>query len=97
MLEDAMNLVRRRGTVLVYAVYPDNALAQIKPADIMRRELTIKGSFAQMNSFPRALDYLESGKIKVDELVTHEIPLQDYGKALDLAWARQGIKIAVIP
>ena len=97
MLQDAMSLVRRRGTVLVYAVYPDHALTQIKPADIMRRELTIKGSFAQMNSFPRALDYLESGKIKVDELVTHEVPLQDYGKALDLAWARQGIKIAIIP
>jgi D-arabinitol dehydrogenase (NADP+) len=97
MLEDAMSFVRRRGTVLVYAVYPDHALAQIKPADIMRRELTIKGSFAQMNSFPRALDYLESGKVKVDELVTHEIPLQDYDKALDLAWARQGIKIAIIP
>jgi D-arabinitol dehydrogenase (NADP+) len=97
LLEDAMSFVRRRGTVLVYAVYPDHVLAQIKPADIMRRELTIKGSFAQMNSFPRALDYLESGKIKVDELVTHEIPLQDYQKALELAWARQGIKIAIIP
>ena len=97
MLEDAMGFVRRRGTVLVYAVYPDHALAQIKPADIMRRELTIKGSFAQMNSFPRALDYLESGKVKVDELVTHEIPLHDYQKALELAWARQGIKIAIIP
>jgi D-arabinitol dehydrogenase (NADP+) len=82
---------------LIYAVYPDHAVAQIKPADIMRRELTIKGSFAQMNSFPRALDYLESGKVKVDELVTHEIPLQDYQKALELAWARQGIKIAIIP
>jgi hypothetical protein len=29
--------------------------------------------------------------------VTHEIPLQDYQKALDLSWARQGIKIAIIP
>ena len=81
----------------VYAVYPDDAMARIKPADIMRREVTIKGSFAQLNSFPRALDYLESGKVKVDELVTHEIPLAEYGKALDLAWARQGIKIAIVP
>ena len=97
LLEDALGFVRRRGTVLVYAVYPDDAMARIKPADIMRREVTIKGSFAQLNSFPRALDYLESGKIKVDELVTHEIPLAEYGKALDLAWARQGIKIAIVP
>ena len=60
LLEDALNLVRRRGTVLVYAVYPDDALARIKPADIMRREVTIKGSFAQLNSFPRALEYLKA-------------------------------------
>ena len=97
LLEDALSFVRRRGTVLVYAVYPDDALARIKPADIMRREVTIKGSFAQLNSFPRALEYLENGKVKVDELVTHEIPLAEYSKALELAWARTGIKIAIIP
>jgi D-arabinitol dehydrogenase (NADP+) len=72
-------------------------MAGIKPADIMRREVTIKGSFAQLNSFPRALEYLESGKIKVDELVTHELPLAEYSKALELAWAREGIKIAIVP
>jgi hypothetical protein len=33
----------------------------------------------------------------VDELVTHEIPLAEYSKALELAWARQGIKIAIVP
>jgi len=97
LLQDAIRFTRRRGTIMVYAVYPDHAIAKITPADIMRRELTIKGSFAQIDCFPRALDYLESGKIKVDEIVTHEIPLRDYQKALDLAFAREGIKIAIIP
>jgi D-arabinitol dehydrogenase (NADP+) len=96
-LQDAIRFTRRRGTIMVYAVYADQAIAQITPADIMRRELTIKGSFAQIDCFPRALDYLESGKVKVDEIVTHEIPLRDYQKALDLAFAREGIKIAIIP
>jgi D-arabinitol dehydrogenase (NADP+) len=97
LLQDAIRFARRRGTVMVYAVYPDHAIAQVTPADLMRREVTIKGSFAQIDCFPRALDYLESGKVKVDEIVTHEIPLRDYRKALDLALAREGIKIAIIP
>lgn len=97
MAEDAMRFVRRRGTVLIYGVYPDDALGSIRLADIQRRELSIKGSFAQIDCFPRALDYLESGKVKVDELVTHEFPLKDYQKALDLAWSRQGIKTVMIP
>ncbi|MGA8658786.1 MAG: hypothetical protein WB586_21840 [Chthoniobacterales bacterium] len=41
--------------------------APITPADIMRRELKIKGSFAQIDCFPRALAYLERKKVKVDE------------------------------
>jgi D-arabinitol dehydrogenase (NADP+) len=44
-----------------------------------------------------AVPSLESGKVKVDEIVTHEIPLRDYQKALDLAFAREAIKIAIIP
>jgi threonine dehydrogenase-like Zn-dependent dehydrogenase len=55
---------------VVYAVYADAATAQITPTDIMRRELRIKGSFAQIDCFPRALAYLESKKVKVDDIVT---------------------------
>src|SRR6201987_2304373 len=44
-----------------------------------------------------AVPSLESGKVKVDEIVTHEIPLRDYKKPLDLAFAREAIKIAIIP
>ena len=29
----------------------------------------------------------------MDEIVTHEVPLRDYQKALDLALAREGIKL----
>jgi threonine dehydrogenase-like Zn-dependent dehydrogenase len=58
--------------------------------------LTIKGSFAQIDSFERALNYLDNGRIKVNEIVTQEIPL-DWGKALDLAWKRQDIKTALTP
>jgi len=97
MAEDAMSFVRRRGTILIYGVYSDDALGRFRLADIQRRELSIKGSFAQIDCFPRALAYLQSGKIKVDQLVTHEFPLKDYQKALELAWSRQGIKTVIIP
>lgn len=97
MAEDAMRFARRRGTILIYGVYGDADLGRFKLADIQRYELTLKGSFAQIDCFPRALEYLESGKVKVDELVTHEVALKDYQKALDLAWARQGIKTVVTP
>jgi D-arabinitol dehydrogenase (NADP+) len=95
--EDALQFVRRGGTLLVYGVYPETETVRFNPFDLFRREITIKGSFAQIDAFPRALAYLESGKIKVNEIVTDEFALEDWPKVLEHAWARKGIKIAVIP
>ena len=89
--------VRRGGTLLVYGVYPEKETVRFNPFDLFRREITIKGSFAQIDAFPRALAYLESGKIKVNDIVTDEFALEDWPKVLEHAWSRKGIKIAVIP
>jgi D-arabinitol dehydrogenase (NADP+) len=95
--EDALQFVRRGGTLLVYGVYPAKDTVRFNAFDLFRSEITIKGSFAQIDAFPRALAYLESGKIKVNEIVTDEYALEDWPKVLEQAWARKGIKIAVIP
>jgi D-arabinitol dehydrogenase (NADP+) len=95
--QEALNFVRRRGTLLAYGVYPENASVQINPFDLFRGEISIKGSFAQLDSFARALAYLESGRVKVNEIVTEELPLAHYQQALDLAWSRKGIKTALVP
>ena len=95
--EDALQFERRGGTLLVYGVYPETDVVRFNPFDLFRREITIKGSFAQIDAFPRALAYLESGKIKVNEIVSDEFELKDWGRVLEHAWSRKGIKIAVIP
>ena len=91
-----LNSLARRNAAC-YGVYPEKKTVRFNPFDLFRREITIKGSFAQIDAFPRALAYLESGKIKVNEIVTDEFALEDWAKALEHAWARKGIKIAVIP
>ena len=95
--EEALKFVRRRGTLLVYGVYPEKAFVRFSPFDLFRGEISIKGSFAQVDSFGRALAYLERGRIKVDEIVTEEIPLPEYQRALELAWARKGVKTMLVP
>jgi D-arabinitol dehydrogenase (NADP+) len=97
MCEEALRFVRRRGTLLVYGVYPEKAFARVNPFDLFRGEISIKGSFAQIDSFPRAIAYLEGGRVKVNEIVTEELPLAQFPQALELAWARKGIKTALVP
>jgi D-arabinitol dehydrogenase (NADP+) len=95
--ESAIQFARLGGQVIVYGVYPEKDRLTWSPYEIFRRELTIKGSFAQTHCFDRSLLYLESHQVKVDEIVTHEFPLEDFGLALQALKNRQGIKSAIIP
>ena len=50
-------LTRNGGTVLVYGVTcPDERLS-ISPFELFRREITIKGSYAEMTSSPQPLPH----------------------------------------
>ena len=97
LLKEAIEQTRTGGQVIAYGVYPEKENIEISPYEIFRRELTIKGSFAQTHCFDRALLYLESGKIKVDGMVTHEFPFEAYGEALDMMERREAIKILLHP
>ncbi len=97
MCAEAVRQARRGGQVLVYGVYPEAATFPVNPFDVFRNEITIKGSFAQIDDFSRSLAYLRSGKVRVAEIVSDEFPLADWGRALDGAWNRRGIKSALIP
>ncbi|MBE0478098.1 zinc-dependent alcohol dehydrogenase family protein [Candidatus Aerophobetes bacterium] len=97
LLSETPKYAKVGGQIIAYGVYPEESNIIVKPYDIFKRELTIKGSFAQTHCFGRALLYLENKQIKVDQLITHEIHLKDYGKALKIMKERQGVKIAIIP
>lgn len=78
----AVALAKDGGTVLWYGVtHPDDRVA-VSPYDVYRRELTIKGSFAQVSSFPQAIAALRSGRVRTDGVVTHRFALDDFAGAL---------------
>ena len=97
LCEEALQYARHGGQVIVYGVYSESAKITWSPYDIFRRELTIKGSFAQTHCFNRALLYIESRKVNVENIVTQEFALKDYGLALEALETRQGIKSMVVP
>jgi D-arabinitol dehydrogenase (NADP+) len=76
-------LTRRGGTVLIYGVTREDDVVRFSPFDVFRREITIRGSFAEMTSFGAAIDALRGGRVKTDGIVTHRFPLEDYGLALE--------------
>ncbi|WWD16500.1 chlorophyll synthesis pathway protein BchC [Kwoniella shandongensis] len=98
VVNDAINYVTRGGTLLVYGVYEDKArVGKWSPTDIFVNEKRIIGSFSQIYCFPRAIDLLDSGKIKTAGMVTDVFAIEDYQKALDKMASRQALKIAIRP
>ncbi|HWK26591.1 MAG TPA: zinc-dependent alcohol dehydrogenase family protein [Solirubrobacter sp.] len=97
LLAPALSLVRTGGQLIVYGVYPESATAALSPYEIFRREITVKGSFAQTHCFDRALAYLESGAVRVDRLITQRCALDDFATALAGLSDRATIKSVVLP
>ena len=91
-------LTRNGGTVLIYGVTRGDEVVTFHPFDVFRREITIKGSFAEMTSFGAAISALRGGRARTDGIITHRFPLDEYGKALDaLANDRTAHKIVLVP
>jgi len=91
-------LTRNGGTVMVYGVTRNEDLVKFHPFDVFRREITIKGSFAEMTSFAAAIRALRSGRAKTDGMITHRFSLEEYGKAVNsLAEDQSAHKVLIVP
>ena len=83
VVEQCVPLTRNGGTAVFYGVTDNDATIRVSPYDIFRREITIKGSFAEIASFPSAIAALRSGRVRTDGIITHRYGLDDYGVALE--------------
>lgn len=91
-------LTRNGGTVLIYGVTRAEEVVTFHPFDVFRREITIKGSFAEISSFAAAIAALRGGRAKTDGIITHRFSLDDYGKALDALEHDPSVhKVVIVP
>jgi len=89
-------LTRSGGTVLVYGVTGAEETLSFHPFDVFRREITIKGSFAEMSSFGAAIAALRTGRARTEGIITHRFPLEQYGDALAAVQHDRSVHKAVI-
>jgi threonine dehydrogenase-like Zn-dependent dehydrogenase len=94
---NALTSVTRRGRLLQFGMSSPHAEVTYRPFDIFDREIQVIGSKSYLHTFERAIDLLAAGVLSVDMLVTHRLPLEDYGEAIDALRAGEGRKIQVVP
>ncbi len=90
-------LTRTGGTVLVYGMADERDTVPFSPYDLFARELTVKGSFAQIHCFDRALLELRTGRVRTDGIITDRFGLDEFRLALDAVAESRTIKAVVAP
>ncbi len=86
-LTQALDLVRPRGTIVLKTTVHDHI--RIDSAPLVVNEVTVMGS--RCGPFPPALHLLQSGKVRVEELIEESYPLRRAPAALRHA-ARRGVR-----
>jgi threonine dehydrogenase-like Zn-dependent dehydrogenase len=96
-IEDGFGLLDRGGKMLFMGVAKAGSRVSLDPHRINWQELTILGSTALNYTFGRALDLLGHIGEHAEMLVTHKMPLEDFGQALDLLRTQSALKILIQP
>ncbi|HVV76373.1 MAG TPA: alcohol dehydrogenase catalytic domain-containing protein [Mycobacteriales bacterium] len=93
---DALTRVATGGTLMLFGVAAPGATVDLAPYDVYRRELTILGSMAVMDSFDRAVVELAAKPEFAAGLVTHRFGLTDYLEALDTFRSGESGKVEIL-
>jgi len=84
-VEQALKLPRKGGRILIFGVAPKGAPVNFSPYDIFSRELSIIGSFINPFTFSRSIEIIASGRLKLKQLVTHRLSLDEIAAGLNPA------------
>jgi 2-desacetyl-2-hydroxyethyl bacteriochlorophyllide A dehydrogenase len=85
VLEGTFQFVKPRGKIWVFGVTPIGTYVKFPSYEVFRRDLKIIGSFAVNRTFPQSIALIQNGAIKVEPLISHQLPLEDFSKGLELA------------
>ena len=91
-----LTLLRKLGTYVEYGVFGSDVTVDwsIISDD---KELDVRGAHLGPHCWPAAIRMLEAGVLPMDRIVTHQLPLSQFRRGLDLVSAGDGsIKVALV-
>jgi D-arabinitol dehydrogenase (NADP+) len=87
------------GKILLFGVPPSGQRMSVEAFPIFRKELTILSSFTSLRNSYQALDLLKSGRISVEKLISHRLPLEELQQGIEtIEQGTQGVmKVMIQP
>jgi len=94
----ALRAARPGGRISLFAGFGPDAAARIDPNAIHYKQLIVAGATESRRSdFAKAMELMASGRVRVDPIITHRFPLEEYAAAFETARSGAGLKVAMLP
>jgi threonine dehydrogenase-like Zn-dependent dehydrogenase len=90
----ALQALRPGGVLVVVGAGPGSGL---DPLTILMKEITVHGSFTYIPEFDDAIELLAAGQIKIADLTTAVVPLDQALTAMESLRLAQTMKVLVDP
>ena len=91
----AIKVVRPGGRVGILGYYADKP-AEIRPSDIMMRDLEVLGSVCPTGTWDAAIALIADGRVNTEAVITHTFPLERFAEAYETARGGRGGAIKVM-
>jgi L-iditol 2-dehydrogenase len=96
VLPTVLAATARGGTVLLLGIF--HGEGNLNPAPIVRHELRLVGSFCYNHeAFAASLELLRQGRVHIEPVVSHVLPLAEMARALELLHRREALKVILEP
>ncbi|MDZ5452618.1 zinc-dependent alcohol dehydrogenase family protein [Labrys sp. ZIDIC5] len=96
-VEQSFQLARPGGTVVILGVMAQGEKVAVEPFDILFRELKVFGSFINPFTHRRAAELVASGALKLDELISREVRLEEVPAIIARQAGPGEVKILYVP
>lgn len=94
-IKQAINIAGYGSTVMMFGLTGPDVEVAIKPDIIFKKEIKLISSFINPYTFERAIRLIESGQIKIKELITDVVVLEDSKSVFEDATYRTRGKVMV--
>lgn len=95
-VRDSVEATRPGGRVVLTGIPSDDRIL-LRASVARRKGLTLLLTRRMRETYDRAIDLVEHGKVDVEGLVTYRYPLDDFSEAFSTALARTGHKVIINP
>jgi L-iditol 2-dehydrogenase len=96
VVADVVRVAATGARILLLGIF--HQPATFEPAQVIRKELAVFGSFCyNWDDFAASLDLLARGLVQTAPVITHRLPLSQMGEALAAIHRREAVKVILEP